>query len=46
MGVEFVYDVDKESCRDATLPIIEAYAEQYPGVTTLMDTIEAAREGA
>ena len=45
MGVEFVYDVDKEAFREATQPMIEAYEEQYPGVKTLMDTIEAAREG-
>ena len=40
-----VYDVDKEAFREATQPMIEAYEEQYPGVKTLMDTIEAAREG-
>ena len=45
MGVEFVYDVDKEAFREATQPMIEAYEEQYPSVKTLMDTIEAAREG-
>ena len=43
MGVEFVYDVDKEAFREATQPMIEAYEEQYPGVKTLLDTIEAAR---
>ena len=45
MGVEFVYDVDKEAFREATQPMIEAYENEYPGVKTLMDTIEAAREG-
>ena len=45
MGVEFVYDVDKEAVREATQPMIEAYENEYPGVKTLMDTIEAAREG-
>ena len=43
MGVEFVYDVDKEAFREATQPMIEAYEEEYPGVKTLLDTIEAAR---
>lgn len=42
-GVEFVYDVDKEAFREATQPMIEAYEEEYPGVKTLMDTIEKAR---
>ena len=45
MGVEFVYDVDKEAFREATQPMIEAYEEQYPGVKTLLDTIDAARGG-
>ena len=26
-----------------TRPMIEAYEEQYPGVKTLLDTIDAAR---
>jgi len=43
MDVEFVYDVDKEAFREATQPMIEAYEEQYPGVKTLLDTIEKAR---
>ena len=43
MGVTFVYDVDKQAFRDATQPMIEAYEEQYPGVKTLLDTVEAAR---
>ncbi len=30
MGVEFVYDVDKEAFREATQPMIEAYEEEYP----------------
>ena len=42
MGVEFVYDGDKEAFREATQPMIEAYEEQYPGVKTLLDTIDAA----
>ena len=43
MGVTFIYDVDKQAFRDATQPMIEAYEEQYPGVKTLLDTVEAAR---
>ena len=43
MGVEFVYDVDKEAFREATQPMIDAYEEQYPGVKTLLDTIDKAR---
>lgn len=43
MGVEFVYDVDKEAFRKATQPMIEDYEAQYPGVKTLLDTIENAR---
>ena len=43
MRVEFVYDVDKEAFREATQPMIEAYEEEYPGVKTLLDTIDAAR---
>ncbi|MGN0977906.1 MAG: TRAP transporter substrate-binding protein [Faecousia sp.] len=43
MGVEFVYDVDKEAFRKATQPMIEAYEAQYPGVAKLLDTIEEAR---
>ena len=31
------------SFREATQPMIEAYEEQYPGVKTLLDTIDAAR---
>ena len=43
MGVEFVYDVDKEAFREATQPMIEAYEAQYPGVKTMMGIIEQAR---
>lgn len=45
MGVEFVYDVDKEAFREATQPMIEKYEEDYPGVKKLMDIIATAREG-
>lgn len=43
MGVEFVYDVDKEAFREATQPMIEAYSVQYPGVKAMLDIIAQAR---
>lgn len=43
MGVEFVEDVDKEAFRKATQPMIEDYKKQYPGVKTLLETIESVR---
>lgn len=44
MGVEFVYDVDKEAFRQATAPMVEEYSIQYPGVAHLLEVIEQARE--
>ena len=44
MGVEFIYDVDKDAFRKATEPMIESYTEQYPNVKTLLDVIETARK--
>ena len=44
MGVEFIYDVDKDAFRKATEPMIESYTEQYPDVKTLLDVIETARK--
>lgn len=41
MGVEFVDDVDKEAFRQATSGMIDDYCEQYPGVKTLLDTIDS-----
>ena len=45
MGVEFVYDVDKQAFRDATADIIESYRDKYPGVDKLLSTIEKVRKG-
>lgn len=44
MGVEFIYDVDKDAFRKATEPMIEAYTEQYPNIKLLLDIIEQARK--
>ncbi|MFS0700533.1 TRAP transporter substrate-binding protein [Cellulomonas sp. 179-A 4D5 NHS] len=44
MGVEFVTDVDLESFRAATRPVVEQYAEAYPEVAELLTVIEQARE--
>ena len=43
MCVVFVYEGDKEAFREATQPMIDAYEDEYPGVKTLLDTIDAAR---
>ena len=39
MGVEFVYDVDKEAFREASAPMIETYSNKYPKVKELLDSI-------
>lgn len=44
MGVEFVTDVDTDSFREATRPVVEQYAETYPEVAELLAVIEAARQ--
>ena len=44
MGVEFVYDVDKEAFREATAGMIDEYREEYPGVADLLDRIDGIRE--
>ena len=44
MGVEFVYDVDKEAFREATAEMIDEYREEYPGVADLLDRIDGIRE--
>lgn len=44
MGVEFITDVDLEAFQEATRPVIERYAEEYPEVAELLSVIEAARE--
>ena len=43
MGVEFVYDVDKEAFREATAGMIDEYREEYPGVA---DRITARRSSS
>lgn len=43
MGVEFVTDVDKEAFREATRPMVDSYAEEYPAVADLLTTIDEAR---
>lgn len=45
MGVEFVYDVDKQTFRDATADMITSYRNKYPGVDSLLSTIEKVRKG-
>ncbi len=45
MGVEFVYDVDKQAFRDATADMISSYRDKYPGVDELLSTIEKVRKG-
>ncbi len=44
MGVEFVTDVDVDAFREATRPVVERYAAEYPEVADLLAVIEAARE--
>lgn len=44
MGVEFVYDVDKEAFREATAGLVEEYREEYPGVSDMLDLIDQVRE--
>ncbi len=39
MGVEFIYDVDKDAFREATKPMIDAYKLKYPTVASLLDAI-------
>ncbi|MFC7344192.1 TRAP transporter substrate-binding protein [Saccharopolyspora griseoalba] len=43
MGVEFVTDVDTNAFREATRPVVERYAEQYPEVANVLSIIESAR---
>ena len=45
MGVEFVYDVDKEAFREATADMVTSYRNKYPGVDSLLSTIEKVRKG-
>ena len=41
MNVEFVEDVDKEAFRTATSGMIADYCSEYPGVQSLLDTINS-----
>jgi tripartite ATP-independent transporter DctP family solute receptor len=44
MGVEFVDDVDVEAFREATRPVLDMFAAEYPETTELLDLIEQLRE--
>lgn len=44
MGVEFVYDVDKEAFREATSGLVDEYRNEYPAVSDMLDMIEQVRE--
>lgn len=41
MGVEFVYDVDKEAFRQATSSLIEQYSQTYPEVGDMIGLINS-----
>lgn len=43
MGVEFVTDVDTEAFQEASRPVVERYADEYPEVADLLSVIESAR---
>lgn len=43
MGVEFVSDVDKPAFQEATKPVIDEFTTEYPGVTQVLDVVEANR---
>ena len=45
MGVTFVDDVDKDAFRAATQEMVQEYCDEYPGVESLLDIIESAKEG-
>ncbi|KAA5838441.1 TRAP transporter substrate-binding protein [Saccharopolyspora hirsuta] len=44
MGVEFITDVDTAAFREATRPVVEQYAAQYPEVAELLSVIGSARK--
>ena len=44
MGVTFVTDIDKEAFRQATAPMVERYANEYPKVKELLTTIRKLQE--
>ena len=43
MGVEFVYDVDKDAFRNATSGMVEQYRKTYPGVDRLLSLISSVQ---
>ena len=45
MGVEFIYDVDKEACRSATAGLVTEYRNKYTGAAALLDRIDEIRKG-
>ena len=45
MGVEFIYDVDKEAFRSATAGLVTEYRNKYTGVAALLDRIDEIRKG-
>lgn len=44
MGVEFVDDVDIDAFREATRPVVDMFADEYPETTELLALIEQIRE--
>ncbi|MFC7376734.1 MULTISPECIES: TRAP transporter substrate-binding protein [unclassified Brachybacterium] len=44
MGVEFVDDVETDAFREATRPVVDRFAEEYPEVAELLETIEQVSE--
>ena len=44
MGVEFVDDIDLESFRSATAPVVERFAQEFPEVADLLTVIETVNE--
>ncbi|TDC90989.1 TRAP transporter substrate-binding protein [Saccharopolyspora aridisoli] len=45
MGVEFITDVDTTAFRDASRPVVDRYARQYPEVAELLSVITAGKRG-
>lgn len=43
-GVKFVTDVDTDLFREATRPVVDRYAKEYPEVSELLSVIESARK--
>lgn len=45
MGVEFITDVDTAAFHEATKPVVDEYAKQYPEVAELLSVITAGKRG-